>query len=122
MYAVIVASTMTVVSTLGGMVTALDQLLGGGLLAIIVKFALDGLKLILPKKTLIKRLMPVMATLLAIILWALYQVITGHGNFASLITIGLSGGLGAIGLNEIVNTAIRGNVVPVVPTDVQAPK
>jgi len=121
MDAVMVVSTNTL-TAVGGMVTALDQMLGGGLLAIIVKLVLDGLKIVMPKKTLIKRLMPVMASVLALILWAGYQFITGYGDFASLLTIGLSGGLGAIGLNEIVNTAIRGNVVPVVPTDVQAPK
>jgi hypothetical protein len=116
-----VVSTTTV-KAVGGMVLLINQALGGGLLAIIVKVAIDGLKLILPKKNLIKRLIPVFASVLAILLWAGYQYVTGQGDFISLITVGLTGGLGAIGLNEIVSTAIMGKVSPVVPTDVQAPK
>ena len=116
-----VVSTATV-AVVGGVVLAINQALGGGLLAIIVKLAIDGLKMILPKKNLVKRLIPVFATLLAFVIWAGYQYVTGQGNFISLLTVGLTGGLGAIGLNEIVNTTIKGNIAPVVPTDVQAPK
>jgi hypothetical protein len=112
----------TTVGAVGGMLTAIDQSLGGGLLAIIVKLAIDGIKLLLPKKDWAKRILPILATVLAFVLWAGYQFFTGHGGFMSLLVMGLAGGLGAIGLNEIVSTTIGGNVKPTVVATTQEPK
>lgn len=103
-------STGTPVGIVGSILVMLNGALGGGLLAIIVKFVIDGLKKILPQTDWAKRLYPVLAPIAAIIIWAVYQWLTGIGNFASLLSFGIMGGLGAIGLHEIVNTAIAGKV------------
>ena len=113
----VAVSTGTPVGIVGSILVMLNGALGGGLLAIIVKFIIDGLKKILPQTDWAKRLYPILAPIIATILWALYQWLTGTGTFMSLLSFGIMGGLGAIGLHEIVNTAIAGKVSKtIVPT------
>ncbi len=98
------------VKGIGSMLLGLNSLVGGGLLAIIVKFLIDLIKKFIPKSNLIKRFFPVIAPAVAMIIWSIWEVLTTGVDIVSIIQMGLIGGLGATGLHEIVNTAIMGNV------------
>lgn len=100
---------------IGAMLLGLDVMVGGGLLAVIVKLLLDMIKKVVPQRVWLKRLFPVIAPALAMSLWALWQVLTTGIDFTSVLQVGLIGGLGATGLHEIVNTAVMGRVNPVQP-------
>ncbi|MFH1618826.1 MAG: hypothetical protein ABIG11_02880 [bacterium] len=86
-------------------ISVLNLVTGGGGLAVVVKLTID-----LVKKWLPKRWLPVIAPVLATVLYALWQELSGTMNFQAALSVGLFGGLGAIGLHEVVNTAIRGRV------------
>ena len=103
------------VKGIGAMLLGLNGMVGGGLLAVIVKLLLDLIKKVMPKKDWVKRLFPVLAPALAMIIWAVYEALTTGVSIESVLQVGLVGGIGATGLHEIVNTAIKGKVSPTVP-------
>lgn len=98
-------STAAVAAPAAGqaVVSAVNLITGGGGLAVVVKIVID-----LIKKWLPKRWIPVIAPAVAVLLYAVWQELSGTMNFQSALYMGLCGGLGAIGLHEVVHTAIRG--------------
>jgi len=97
---------------IGAMILGLDAMVGGGLLAVIVKFLLDIIKKFVPRVPAVKRLFPIIAPIMAMIIWSVWQMLTTGVDFVSVLQVGMVGGLGATGLHEIVNTAVKGKVQP----------